>query len=122
VIRVMVIDDHELIREAVCSILNQEHDITVVAGCSGGQEALERLEQARPDVVVTDLNMPVLDGVATTAHIRCHHPDLVVVVLTATPRGRQAAAALHAGAHAVLAKGLDPAELVEAVRTVSVAT
>jgi DNA-binding NarL/FixJ family response regulator len=45
----MLVDDHELIREAVCSILDQEHDITVVAGCGGGQEALERLEQARPD-------------------------------------------------------------------------
>jgi len=70
VIRVMVVDDHELFRQALCAVIDQEHDMTVVAVCGDGQEAVERLTQARPDVVITDLVMPHLDGAATTARVR----------------------------------------------------
>ena len=116
-IRVMVVDDHELFRQALCAVIDQEHDMTVVAVCGDGQEAVERLTQARPDVVVTDLVMPHLDGAATTAHVRGQQPELPVLVLTGTPHGQLAAAALAAGAQAVLVKNLDRDDLVTAIRT-----
>ena len=115
-IRVMVVDDHELFRQALCAVVDQEHDMTVVAVCGDGQEAVERLAQARPDVVVTDLVMPRLDGAATTAHVRDQQPGLPVLVLTGTPHGQLAAAALAAGARAVLVKHLERADLVAAIR------
>ena len=116
-IRVMVVDDHGLFRQALCAVVDQECDMTVAAVCRDGQEAVERLTQARPDVVVTDLVMPRLDGAATTAHIRGQQPELPVLVLTGTPHGQLAAAALAAGAQAVLVKSLDRDDLVTAIRT-----
>jgi len=113
----MVVDDHELFRQALSAVIDQEHDMTVVAVCGDGQEAVERLTQARPDVVVTDLVMPRLDGAATTAHVRRHHPELPVLVLTGTPHGQLAAAALAAGAQAVLVKHLERDDLVTPIRT-----
>jgi DNA-binding NarL/FixJ family response regulator len=113
----MVVDDHELFRTALCAVLDAEHDMTVVAVCSDGQEAIEHLAHARPDVVVTDLLMPRLDGAATTAHIRGHYPGLPVLVLTGTPHSQLAAAARAAGAQAVLAKNLDRDDLATAIRT-----
>jgi DNA-binding NarL/FixJ family response regulator len=113
----MVVDDHELFRQALCAVVDQEHDMTVVAVCGDGQEAVECLAQARPDVVVTDLVMPRLDGAATAAHIRGQQPGLPVLVLTGTPHGRLATAALAAGARAVLVKHLDRDDLVAAIRT-----
>ena len=116
-IRVMVVDDHELFRQALCAVVDQEADMMVVAVCGDGQEAVECLAQARPDVVVTDLVMPRLDGAATTAQVRDQQPGLPVLVLTGTPHGQLAAAALAAGARAVLVKHLERDDLVAAIRT-----
>ena len=86
------------------------------AAGADGQEAIECLDQAQPDVVITDLAMPGLEGVDTTAHVRRHHTDVSVLVLTSAPYGQQAAAALAAGAHRILGKSLDLTDLVKAVR------
>jgi DNA-binding NarL/FixJ family response regulator len=114
--RVMVVDDHDLTREAVCETLDEENDIEVVACCREGQEAIETLDQAQPDVVITDLAMPRPDGVDTIAHVRHHHPDVPVLVLTAAPHGQHAAAALIAGADRILGKPLDLTDLAKAIR------
>jgi two-component system response regulator DesR len=117
VIRVMVVEDHDLIREALAATLQAEQDIDVVACCPDGQTAIEQLDRASPDVVVTDLSLPRGDGVAVTAHLRRHRPRVPVVVLTSAPHGHRAMAARAAGAHTVLAKSADPGALVTAVRT-----
>ena len=109
-IRVMVVDDHELFRQALCAVSDQEHDMTVVAVCGDGQEA-ERLTQARPDVVVTDLVMPRLDGAATTARVRGQQPELPVLVLTATPHRPARRRRAGRRRRAVLVKNLDRDEL-----------
>jgi two-component system response regulator DesR len=117
VIRVMVVEDHDLIREALAAALQAEPDIEVVACCPDGQTAIENLDQASPDVVVTDLSLPRADGVAVTAHLRRHHPGVPAVVFTSAPHGHRAAAARAAGAHAILGKSADAGALVTAVRT-----
>ena len=113
-IRVMVVDDNALLRHALRESLYAERDIEIVADCADGQEAAEHLDLA-PDVVITDLSMPRLDGVDLTRLIMQARPATRVVVLTATPHGRRAEEALAAGASAVLAKGTSLDDLVAAV-------
>jgi DNA-binding NarL/FixJ family response regulator len=114
-IRVMVVEDNDLLRQALREALYAERDIEIVADYGDGQEAAENLDLA-PDVVVTDLSMPRLDGVDLTRLIMRTCPATRVLVLTATPHGRRAEAALAAGASAVLAKGTSLDDLVAAVR------
>jgi DNA-binding NarL/FixJ family response regulator len=116
VIRVMVVEDHDLIRAVLAAALRAEPDIEVVACCPDGQTAIEHLDQASPDVVVTDLCLPRVDGVAVTAHLSRHHPRVPVVVFTSAPHGHRAAAARAAAAHTILAKNADPDALITAVR------
>jgi DNA-binding NarL/FixJ family response regulator len=114
-IRVMVVDDNDLLRSALREALNVEDGIEIVADCGDGQEALEHLD-LEPDVVITDLAMPRLDGVDLTRLIMQRRPATRVLVLTATPHSRRAEEALAAGAGAILAKGTSLDDLVAAVR------
>ena len=116
-IRVMVVDDNDLLRYALRDSLYAEPDIEVVAECRDGQEAAEQIGGLAPDVVVTDLSMPRLDGVDLTRLIMQSRPATRVFVLTAAPHGRLAEDALAAGASAVLAKGTSLDDLVAAILT-----
>jgi DNA-binding NarL/FixJ family response regulator len=115
-IRVMVVEDHATMRRAIAEALDAAGDIHVVAECADGQEALEMIDEARPDVVVTDLAMPRLDGGELTRRVLRSHPDVRVLVLTATPHGALAGKAVEAGAHRILAKTGDVTPLIEAIR------
>jgi two-component system response regulator DesR len=117
VIRVMLVEDHDLIREALAAGLQAEPDIEVVACCLDGQTAIGNLDQAGPDVVVTDLSLPPVDGVAVTTYLCRHRPGVPVVLFPSAPHGRRAAAARAAGAHTILGKSADPGALLTAVRT-----
>jgi DNA-binding NarL/FixJ family response regulator len=114
-IRVMVVDDNDLLRYALRESLYAERGIEIVAECRDGQEAAEHLGGLAPDVVVTDLSMPRLDGVDLTRLIMQRRPATRVLVLTAAPHGRLAEDALAAGASAVLAKGTPLDDLVAAI-------
>ncbi len=114
-IRVMLVEDHPLVRFGIRALLDSEPDIEVVAECGDGQAAVEQLEHARPDIVVTDLSMPGMDGAETTRRVLQLLPEVHVLVHTAAPFGQLAARALAAGADVVLAKG-DLRQLVTAVR------
>ncbi len=115
-IRVMLVEDHPLVRFGIRALLDSEPDIQVVAECGDGQAAIEQLEHARPDIVVTDLSMPGMDGAQTTRRVLQLLPEVHVLVHTAAPYGQLAARALAAGADAVLAKTGDLRQLVAAVR------
>ena len=117
VIRVMVVEDHDLIREALAAALQAEQDIEVVACCPDGQTAIENLDRANPDVVVTDLSLPGVDGVTVTAHLCRHRPGVPVVVFTSAPSAHRAAAARAAGAPTILSESASPGALLTAVRT-----
>lgn len=114
-IRVLIADDHELVRTGIGAALDAEDGIEVVALCHDGQHAVDRTEELLPDVVVTDLFMPRLDGVEVTRQIRERWPNTRVLILTGRPASARAGQALDAGAEQILAKGADPRELITAV-------
>jgi DNA-binding NarL/FixJ family response regulator len=116
-IRVLLVDDHELMRTTLSELLSDEDDLTVVGECEDGSEVVEAAARLRPDVVVMDLSMPVMDGVAATEALRASHPGPRVVVLTG--EGAAAKARVQAaGAHALVPKGVRAGALVSCLRTV----
>jgi DNA-binding NarL/FixJ family response regulator len=122
VIRVMIVDDYPFFRLGLRALLAAEPDVEVVAECADGQEAVDLAELVAPDVVVTDLKMPRLDGAEATKRLLATSPNAAVVVLTSAPHGEAAARASAAGAHAVLAKDVSPSLLATVVRTAYAST
>jgi len=115
-IRVLVVDDHEMIRTSVSEALGAALDIEVVGSCVDGQEALGAAAVSRPDVVLMDLSMPRLDGVEATRRLMAHEPGTRVVIFTSAVRGRQVNEALAAGAVSCVFKNADTSEVIAAVR------
>ena len=120
-IRVLIVDDHAVVRRGLSSFLSTEAEIEVVGEAADGKEALERLrvlaaEGRRPDVVLMDLQMEVMDGVEATREIRSRYDDVEVVVLTSFIEEERVHAALEAGASGYLLKDADVDELCAAIR------
>lgn len=119
-IRVVIVDDQALIRAGFAAILGAQPDITVVGEASDGDEALERVRQTRPDVVLMDIRMPGRDGLSATEVI-ASDPELrsvKVIVLTTFESDEYVVAALRVGASGFLGKDVGPDGLVAALRTV----
>jgi DNA-binding NarL/FixJ family response regulator len=114
-VRVLVVDDQTLFREALTTLLEARHEVEVVGAAADGGQALELVASLRPDVVLMDLRMPVLDGVATTQRIHVEHPAVRVLVLTTFDDDDEVFPALRAGAIGYLLKDATAARLVEAV-------
>ena len=115
---VLVVDDHALLRTGVANIINQEPDLYVVAEASNGVEAIAAYELHRPDVVLLDLRMPVMEGVDAVRQIRARDPHARVVVLTTYDTDEEIARALKAGAKAYALKDIAADELVGCIRDV----
>ena len=118
-LRVVVADDHPMYRYGVAAVLAQSDDVEVVAQASSGSELLAAVAACAPDVVVTDIAMPDLDGVAATRRLLATRPDLAVLVLTMHPDDEHVFAALRAGARGYLVKGSDGEAILRAVRAVA---
>jgi DNA-binding NarL/FixJ family response regulator len=119
VIRVVVADDHPVFRYGLLAVLEGADGIEAVGEADDGAGLLEVVERERPDVVVTDLSMPGLDGVAATRQILARSPGTGVLVLTLHDDDATMLAALRAGARGYLVKGADRAEIVRAVEAVA---
>ncbi|HWX97412.1 MAG TPA: response regulator transcription factor [Solirubrobacteraceae bacterium] len=120
-LRVLVADDHALVRHGFRSILANEDDIEVIEAASDGREAVAIAARERPDVVLMDIRMPVLDGIEATRLIT-EDPLLSntrVIVLTTFDLDEYVFGALRAGASGFLLKGVEPTQLINAVRTVA---
>jgi DNA-binding NarL/FixJ family response regulator len=117
-IRVMLADDQKLVRAGFRSILDGEDDITVVAEAGDGAEAVRLAERTRPDVVLMDVRMPVLDGLEATRRIvaDARLSDVRVVILTTFDLDDYVYTALKVGASGFLVKDTDPVELIHGVR------
>jgi len=115
-IRLLVVDDHPILREGIAAVVTAEPDIRVVAQAGDGHEAIAAFEQHRPDVTLMDLQMPELGGVEAIAAIRARWPDARILVLTTYKGDVQAARALQAGACGVLLKEMIRNGIVGAVR------
>jgi NarL family two-component system response regulator LiaR len=117
VIRVLIADDHAVVRQGLRTFLDLQDDIEVVAEAADGEDALAAAERERPDVILLDLVMPRLEGVATLRRLRERAPEARVIVLTSFGDDERLFAALRAGAVGYLLKDVEPAELVRGIRT-----
>lgn len=118
-IRVLLADDHTIVREGLRALLATADDVEVVGEASDGREALRLVEATTPDVVVMDLAMPLLNGVDATARIRAAVPKTQVVVLSMHATEAHVRPALRAGARGYLLKGAGLSDLLTAVRSVA---
>ncbi|WP_030918186.1 response regulator [Streptosporangium amethystogenes] len=114
-VRVLLVDDQALFREALATLLATHDAIEVVGEAGNGDEAIRRAAELTPDVVLMDLRMPVLDGVAATRRLRADHPGIGIVALTTFDDDEDVFAALRAGALGYLLKDVSSAQLIEAV-------
>jgi DNA-binding NarL/FixJ family response regulator len=114
---VLLVDDHSVVRAGLAALLGSAEHLDVVAEASDGLQGVELATRLRPDVVLMDLSMPVLDGVAATRRIVQEVPAAHVVVLTSFADRRHVAAAMAAGAVGYLVKDCDPHDIIAAVRS-----
>jgi DNA-binding NarL/FixJ family response regulator len=117
--RVVLADDEELLRVGFGMILDAHGGFEVVAEAANGREAISAVAAHRPDVVVMDVRMPEVDGIAATEAITRDYPDVKVLILTTFDLDEYAFAGLRAGASGFLLKNAPPSELVAAIRTVA---
>ncbi|CCH03023.1 two component transcriptional regulator, LuxR family [Fibrella aestuarina BUZ 2] len=117
-IKLALVDDHNLFRRGIASILGQVADFELVLEASNGQEFIEKIPRKMPDVVLLDLQMPVLDGTATADYLREHYPLIKIIVLTMHDEDRMVLHLLEKGVSGYLLKDSDPDEVEKAVRKV----
>jgi DNA-binding NarL/FixJ family response regulator len=119
VIRILLADDHPVVRDGLAAMLATQEDFAVVGEAGTGAEAVVAAARLRPDVVLMDLEMPVLDGIEAIRRLRAADPAVQVVVLTAFDTDERIVGALQAGAQGYLLKGAPRAEIFAAIRAVS---
>jgi two-component system NarL family response regulator len=117
-IRVLIVDDHSLVRRGLAAIINMEEDTAVVGEAADGEEAIRMWREIRPDIILMDLRMPNMDGVAAIRGIRAEDPDSGIIVLTTYDHDDDIYAGLRAGAKAYLLKDAQPEELFRCIRAV----
>lgn len=117
-IRVLVVDDHTIVRKGTRALLAEVGDIEVVGEAADGREAMDQAESLRPDVILMDLVMPVMDGIEATRRITDNQPDIRILALTSFAADDKVFPAIKAGALGYLLKHADPEELVDAIRRV----
>lgn len=115
-IKVLVVDDHELVRHGLAMLLSSADDVTTVGEAGDGEAALAMVQLHRPDVVLMDISMPGMDGVEATRQIMADHPDTAVVVLSSFSERRMVLEAIDAGAAGYLLKDGDMEDILRAVR------
>ena len=118
-IRILLIDDHNLMRLGLTTLMKYHKDLAVVGGGNNGKEAVELARSLNPDVVVMDLMMPVMDGVEATRQIHAEQPDIKIMILTTFGTSADVARAVQAGAVAALMKDTPNDELLDAIRAIA---
>lgn len=118
-IRLLVVDDHALLREGIAAVIEAHDDILLVGEAADGRQAIERFSELRPDVTLMDLQMPGLGGTEAIQAIRAQHPDACIAVLTTYSGDARALQAVQAGARGYLLKSMLRKELVTAIRTLA---
>ncbi len=118
VINVLIVDDHTLIREGLCQLLSLEEHINVVGDAANGFEAIEQIQRLSPHIVLLDIHLPVIDGIAVTRQITHQFPNVAVIILTVHHQNQQIVDAMRNGARGYLLKNSLAREVVEAIKVV----
>ena len=117
-IRVLVVDDHTIVRDGICALLALTPDIEVIGEASDGNEALEKVQELAPDVVIMDMGMPVMGGLEATRRIRHEFPNVNVLVLTQYDDREYVFPAIEAGALGFIIKTAASSDLAAGIRSV----
>jgi len=117
-IRILIVDDHPVVRDGLVAILSTQPDFAVIGEAGAGGDAVQKANELKPDVILLDLEMPVMDGVETLLKIRAAQPEVRVIVLTAFDTDDRIMSAVRAGAKGYLLKGVPRDEIFKAVRVV----
>lgn len=115
-IRVLLAEDHTIVRKGIRALLDRAPDIEVIGEAADGREAIDKTEQLNPDIVVMDISMPLLNGLEATRQIRTKHSNVRVLILTMYSNEEYIFQTLRAGASGYLVKETAPAELISAIR------
>ncbi len=118
-IRILIADDHAILRQGLAQIFAAEPDMAVVGQAANGREAVQKALALKPDVVLMDIHMPVLDGVEATWRITASLPEVGLIILTMYRQDRYVFEAIKAGARGYLVKDIDADELLQAIRAVA---
>ena len=118
VVRVLVIDDHTIVRDGICSLLALAGDMEVVGEAANGKEGLEKAGALLPDVVLTDIAMPIMGGLETIRRIRREFPEMKILVLTQYDDKDHVFPAIQAGANGFIGKTAASSELASGIRAV----
>jgi DNA-binding NarL/FixJ family response regulator len=118
-LRLVVVDDHALFRRGLVGLLDEMIDFQVVGEASNGQEALSVIENTKPDIVLLDINMPILDGIQTLDIIRKSQPEQKVVMLTISQNDDDLIGSIVAGANGYVLKNTEPETLHSTILQVS---
>jgi two-component system, NarL family, response regulator LiaR len=118
IIRVLIVDDHQVVRQGLRTFLELHEDIIVVGEAGNGDNAVAMAARLTPDVILMDLVMPVMDGITATSRIKSNRPDTRVIALTSFTEDDKIFPAIQAGASSYLLKDVTPDELVDAIRAV----
>ena len=118
-IKVLVADDHAIVRMGLVALLATEQDIEIVGEAEDGREAVKKSVTTKPDVVIMDIMMPILDGIAATSEIIKRAPGVKVLILTTSSSSDDYSRALAAGAHGIVVKRAANMELLSAIRKVA---
>lgn len=118
-IKIIIADDHPLIRQGLRVVIEAQPDMELVAEASNGEQAIQQALALKPDIVIMDLQMPVKDGLAATREIAQANPQVQVLILTSFPDDDNVYTAIKAGAMGFLLKDSSAEYLLDAIRTVS---
>ncbi len=116
VIRILIADDHSITRSGLKTILSVYDDLSLVGEAKNGVEAIDMCSKVNPDIVLMDLDMPVMDGVTATLMIKKKYPDIIVIALTSYVDKHLVREALNAGAISYIIKNISPDELTNSIR------
>ncbi|QOR67273.1 response regulator transcription factor [Cytobacillus suaedae] len=117
-IKVLIADDHHVVRRGLLFFLKTQKEIEIVGEATNGKEAVELVEQLKPDVILMDLVMPEMDGIEATKMIKEKHPDIHILILTSFSDQDHVIPAIQAGATGYQLKDIEPDELVKAIKAV----
>jgi len=116
-IKLLLVDDHQIVLKGISFFLGMQPDFEIVGEAHNGQEAVEMTAELKPDIVLMDLNMPVMDGIEASGLIAQQHPEVKVLVLTSFSDRSHIVPALRTGAIGYMLKEVEPDQLVEAIRS-----
>jgi two-component system NarL family response regulator len=118
-IRILVVDDHFMMRVGIVGVITREADMEVAGEARNGQEAIDLFESLRPDVVLMDGILPDIHGIEATRHIVGRHPDAHIILISINETAEDIQRAMDAGATAYLSKASEQNEMIHAIRTVA---